>query len=438
MAAKTSFIAIYIKDAQVMGMRIPRPIITRENNRLYGNAFEMTQHEQHLYECVQPLQGRITFADRLNDPKYRNNFSWVKREIEGPDVKGESVFGRIETLLLFFVLGLVILFCTLWASFSNQFALNKVFMTQFVVDGASYKMEDAGFTKPVDCFAIALVLISTSLLVGWQSNRGLAKFHPWVKTALSVSIAVLQILALVMHIIIFASEEPKAMSFTSSGVFSLHLISSVLTLAIFWFIGGLPDSRPDKSFETENNFWLCVVGDLNLIVCYALIYRACDSQISIHDDVSTFFDVVCIVLIGFLQHIANILMIFHAHIQNSNPKEDTIHNITRTRMLLFFMIGAVTIFLYLRISPTYTEYPAGVPFELTRSLALIAFISMNSLHSLRYELDGSKSDAFWESTPTWKLMTTAFIAVGSGILLVVFVYEYKDDNTFKLLNAITT
>jgi hypothetical protein len=203
-------------------------------------------------------------------------------------------------------------------------------------------------------------------------------------------------------------------------------------------MGGLPDSRADKSFETENNFWLCVVGDLNLIVCYALIYRACDSQISIHDDASTFFDVVCIVLIGFLQHIANILMIFHAHIQNSIPKEDTIHNIARTRMLLFFMIGAVTIFLYLRISPTYTEYPAGVPFELTRSLALIAFISMNSLHSLRYELDGSKSDAFWESTPTWKLMTTAFIAVGSGILLVVFVYEYKDDNTFKLLNAITT
>ena len=148
-----------------MGMRIPRPIITRENNRLYGNAFEMTQHEQHLYECVQPLQGRITFADRLDDsknPRYRNNFA----RTEGEDHKGESVFGRVESLLLFFVLGLVILFCILWASFSNQFALNKVFITQFVVDGASYKMEDAGFTKPVDCFAIALVLISTSLLVG--------------------------------------------------------------------------------------------------------------------------------------------------------------------------------------------------------------------------------------------------------------------------------
>jgi hypothetical protein len=399
----------------------------------------MTQHEQHLYECVQPLQGRITFADRINekDP-YRNNFS-RKPPTEGPEEKDrESVFKRIESVLLFFVLGLFICFIILWASFSNQFALNKVFMTQFVVHGASYKMEDAGFTKPADCFAIALVLISTSLLVGWQSNRGLEKFSPMVRNILLVTIALLQILALVVHIIMFTAEEPKAMSFTSSGVFSLHLISSVLTLVIFWFIVELPDSRPDKSFETENNFWLCVVGDLNLIVCYALIYRACDSQVSIHDDTSTFFDVVCIVLIGFLQHIANILMIFHAHVQNSIPNQDTINNIARTRMLLFFMIGAVTIFLYLRISPTYTEYPAGVPFELTRSLALIAFISMNSLHSLRYELEGSKSDAYWESTPTWKLMATAFIAVGSGILLVVFVYEYKDDDAFKLLNAITT
>lgn len=423
-----------------MGMRIPRPIISRENNRLYGNAFEMTQREQHLYECVQPLQGHITFSDRTNekDP-YRNNFS-RKPPTFGPETNDprESVFGRIESLLLVFVFTLVVCFIMLWVSFSNQFALNKVFITQFVVDGASYKMEDAGFTKPADCFAIALVLISTSLLVGWQSNRGLERFHPWVRNILSVTIVLLQILALVVHIVMFASEEPKAMSFTNWGVFWLHIVAFILTLAIFWFIGELPDSRLDKSFETENNFWLCVVGDLNLIVCYALIYRACDSQVSIHDDASTFFDVMCIVLIGFLQHIANILMIFHAHIQNSVPKDDTIHNIARTRMLLFFMIGIVTIFLYLRISPTYTEYPAGVPFELTRSLALIAFISMNSLHSLRYELEGSKIDAYWESTPTWKLMATAFLAVGSGILLVVFVYEYKDDNTFKLLNAITT
>lgn len=431
-----------------MGMRIPRPIISRENNRLYGNAFEMTQREQHLYECVQPLQGRITFTSDRNDEKgnpYRNNFTRDKRTVSESE-SGASIFQREESLLLVVVTALIGCFISLWTSFSSQFAMNKVFLSQFVVDGASYKMQDAGFTKPVECLAIALILISTSLLVGWQSNRGLKRFPPMILYTLLGTICILQILALVMHATIFG--DGTAMSFTNWGVLWLHIFSCLLTLTIFWFISGLPETRGDKSFETENTFWLCVVEDLNTIVCYVLIYRACDSQVSIHDDASTFFDVVCIVLIGFLQHIANILMIFHAHIHAcGNPTQDIVHNIARTRTLLFFMIGVVTIFLYLRIAPTYAEYPAGVPFELTRSLALIAFISLNSLHSLWYELEGSKTNnelegsktnSYWESAPTWKLMTTAFIAVGSGVLLTQFVFQYKNESTFKMLNAITT
>ena len=67
--------------------------------------------------------------------------------------------------------------------------------------------------------------------------------------------------------------------------------------------------------ETIGNFWLCVVEDLNTIVCYAFVVRACDAQSSIHDDSTTFFDVLCVVFLGFLQHVANILMVFHSHIQ---------------------------------------------------------------------------------------------------------------------------
>ena len=237
------------------------------------------------------------------------------------------------------------------------------------------------------------------------------------------------------------------MSFTNWGVLWLHIVSCLLTLVIFWFISGLPAERGDKSFETENTFWLCVVEDLNTIVCYVLIYRACDSQVSIHDDASTFFDVVCIVLIGFLQHIANILMIFHGYIHACGKQTtDNINNIGRTRVLIFFMIGVVTVFLYLHITPTYTEYPAGVPFEISRSLALIAFISLNSIHSLWYELQGAKTKTVivdekekeskldWETSPTWKLMTTAFIAAGSGVLLVQFVWQYRHQDIFNVLN----
>ena len=444
MTTETSFIAIYIKDALVTYMRIQRPIIVRENHNVYGHGLEMTQHQQHLYECVQPLQGQITWSSDRNNEKGnrpRNNFAdpWHPFKEKNIDKKNkDDIFVRVESLLGVFVLIIFVLAIVLWSyKFSNNvFVINGVYLSQFVLAGNTYTMQDAGFTNPVQCFAIASILISTSLLVGWQQNRKLKTFANWVVTVLFVSICLLQVLAFVMHLTMF--EDPKAMSFTSVGLLFLHIVSAILTIGIFVFLAYLPEERPDPTFETENNFWLCVVEDLNTIVAYALIYRACDSQVSIHDDTTTFFDVMCIVLIGFLQHIANILMIFHAHIYASGDKtSDTLNNIARTRLLLFFAIGLVTIFLYLRIAPTYTEYPAGVMFEVTRSLALIAFISMNSLHSLFFELQGSKTTVDWQSSPAWKLMTTAFITLGSCILLVQYVANHISNDNYKALYATT-
>ena len=449
MTTETSFIAIYIKDALVTYMRIQRPIIVRENHNVYGHGLEMTQHQQHLYECVQPLQGQITWSSDRNDEngkRPRNNFAYPWHRKEPPDTdeareaeaKKDDIFMRVESLLAVFVVIIFVLALVLWSyKFSNNvFVINGVYLSQFVLAGNTYTMQDAGFTNPVQCFAIASILISTSLLVGWQQNRKLKTFSNMVVSALFVSICLLQVFAAVMHLTMF--EDPKAMSFTSVGLLFLHIVSAILTIGIFVFLAYLPEERPDPTFETENNFWLCVVEDLNTIVAYALIYRACDSQVSIHDDTTTFFDVMCIVLIGFLQHIANILMIFHAHIYASGDKtSDTLNNIARTRLLLFFAIGLVTIFLYLRIAPTYTEYPAGVMFEVTRSLALIAFISMNSLHSLFFELQGSKTTVDWQPSPAWKLMTTAFIALGSCILLVQYVANHISNDNYKALYATT-
>ena len=442
-----------------MCMRIQRPIIAREQHSLYGNAFEMTEHQQHLYECVQPLQGRITFSnDRRdeNNHEYRNRFATYNRSDKQTDQheKELDVFQRVENLLAVFVLALLIIGCVLWSTINDQFAMNRVFLSQFQVEGSSYKMVDAGHTKPLECLIIALFLVNTSLLVGWQSNRAVKRFPDEISYALLFVIAILQILAIIVHGLMF--KEAPSMSLTHSGVFGLHLVSIILTLLIFVYVARwLPEKRGDKFFETENTFWLCVVEDLNTIICYVLIYRACDSQVSVHDDAATFFDVVCIVTIGFLQHIANILMIFHGYLHAcGKATTDNINNICRTRLLIFFMIGVVTIFLYLRIAPTYTEYPAGVSFEITRSLALIAFISLNSIHSLWYELQNTKTKTVptmkmvdgkeeeiqieitndWETSPAWKLMTTALIATVSGVLLTILVFQYKDTTTFNNLN----
>jgi hypothetical protein len=52
---------------------------------------------------------------------------------------------------------------------------------------------------------------------------------------------------------------------------------------------GFAEFLKDKNIlaETEGNFWLCVAEDLNMIVFYACVFHACNSQISVHDDTAT-------------------------------------------------------------------------------------------------------------------------------------------------------
>ena len=206
--------------------------------------------------------------------------------------------------------------------------------------------------------------------------------------------------------------------------------------------------------ETIGNFWLCVVEDLNTIVCYAFIVRACDAQSSIHDDSTTFFDVLCIVFLGFLQHVANILMVFHAHIEKQtelNMKgkpddkkrvthhqlEELVTFIARTRLLLFFMIGVTVVFFYLRIAPTYVEYPIAIPYEILRVLALITMVSLNTLHSFWFEVQSAhNSKKTWDTSPTWKLGALAFIALVFSVMLLVNTSHDSNVDTRHLLHKL--
>jgi hypothetical protein len=90
------------------------------------------------------------------------------------------------------------------------------------------------------------------------------------------------------------------------------------------------------------------------------------------------------------------------------------------------MIAVVTVFLYLRIAPTCEEFPAGIPFELLRSLALVCMISLNTLHSISFEMQGSKTDTPWDTSPTWKLLTTGLIACILAGFLMADVDKHKD------------
>lgn len=466
-------------------MRIQRPIIVRDHRNLYSDSLQMTQAHQEMYECVQPLQGHISFTDYgrtkngVEDKPYRNTLS-----LKSHGGKTDFESNDVDNLVWVAVIGITVLGAFLWGFHTTQWAFNAVTLTQFAWDGNTYTLQYAGDTKPLFCLIIALGLLACSLVVGWQSKR-----HVYIRSWFWSCVAVffvggMQVLMVVLHFVMLFGEDStknflENFMLTNAGMLFLHLATAIITLVIIVLYAfqpmqpvtidqlennGMSNSQEYETFlkekiilaETEGNFWLCVAEDLNMIVFYAFIFRACNSQISVHDDTATFFDVLCVVVIGFLQHIANILMIFHAHIkiekdievssikkriQQSNMEyiapDDTkpliastdkiIKSIARTRALVFFMIAVVTVFLYLRIAPTCEEFPAGIPFEMLRSLALVCMISLSTLHSLSFEMQGSKTDTPWDTSPTWKLLTTGLIACILAGFLMADVAQHRNE-----------
>ena len=54
----------------------------------------------------------------------------------------------------------------------------------------------------------------------------------------------------------------------------------------------------------------------------------------------------------------------------------------------------------------------GIPYEIFRVLAIITMVSMNTLHSMWYELSNAYGDQrSWQSSPQWKIVTNLFIAL---------------------------
>ena len=249
-----------------------------------------------------------------------------------------------------------------------------------------------------------------------------------------IGLLAFQALAIAVHGMMISELTQADMMLTCWSTFMLHVVSLVITFLIFAYLRYVyvePGAGSQEAFNSKQivvQFWLCVAEDLNTIVCYALIMRAFNAQSSMHDDAATFFDVVCIVVIGFLQHIANVLMIFHGHLMGTGKETEIVKFIARTRGLIFFMIGVIVVFLYLRITPTYEMYVRH-PYhdslwEVLRVLALLSLVSLNTMHSMWFEMQNVSKTEGWDSSPMWKLMTTTCIALFFSVFVlydVVFV-----------------
>jgi hypothetical protein len=112
--------------------------------------------------------------------------------------------------------------------------------------------------------------------------------------------------------------------------------------------------------------------------------------------------------------------------------------IARTRLLSFFMMGVTVVFFYLRVAPTYEEYPMTIPYEMLRAVALIAMVSLNTFHSLWYEVQNAQNPKKpWDTSPTWKLGALSFIALVFSAMLLYNTTVDKHEDTRYLLHKLT-
>jgi hypothetical protein len=417
-------------------MRMQRPIILTAKHRLYGDTFDMSQTHQHAYELVQPLQaGRITFVP--NTDKYINNLK-VKEHTQG--APGSTfVFFSWDTII-WILLAFVAVGCMVMTGMLEQTAFNEVYLTQFYhqIDTVTYSLQYAGKIRPLQYMIAALTCFCCSLIFGWQSNHDI-RLNQYLSWAVVFVIFVLQVWGISIHGTTLTDNfNIDYIMFNVHSIFFLHLATVIITLTILFYQGYLMNDKVTSTDEkinladlpwdqqkTINMFWITVAEDLNSIVGYVLVVTAFNALSSVHDDTTVFFDVVCVVTIGFLQHVANVLMIFHRHIclDNTDLKDDErvkiVNTIARSRLIIFFFVGIVVVFFYLRISPTYEAFTLGIPYEILRVLAIITMVSLGTVHSIWYEFRHADEKKEWETSPTWKLATAALIA----LVLSAFIWQ---------------
>jgi hypothetical protein len=463
-----------------------------DKQAMYGDVVYTTDGRHHAYDCVQPLQGLITFTDPKDETYARDNLSL---EREGRAARKNPGWLSWENVIYLMLCVKIAIGSVMFKYIDTQTAYNDIYLTNFktvikkegYVTYDTYTIESAGRTNPMRCLLVALLLVIFSVIIGLISSKKymLNVFSSWI---VILMLFALQILAISLHATMHFNN-----GYTTISMIILHGVTLGVTLLVFIRLAWAPQSKQTKvNFdaheknkqklaefaieynediqdalhtkkrdlnhediyrETTSNFWLCVVEDLNTILCYAFVVRACDAQTSIHDDSTTFFDVLCIVFLGFLQHVANILMIFHAHIakqteikmrgkseHEKKSMQKQLHEIftfiARTRLLLFFMISITVVFFYLRIAPTYEEYSEGMPYEIIRALAVITMVSLTTLHSAWFEFQSAQNPKkSWDTSPTWKLGALAFIALIFTCLIFANTLEYKDEGIRKQLHG---
>ena len=229
------------------GMHIQRPIVVTEKQQLYGDVFHTTQTHQHAYECVQSLQGLVTFDP--NDVDYRNNLSSEGERPESTRPPAKDWDSVIYCMIVAkFGFGAAMLY-----DIERQTTYNDIYLTYFKASDnhSTYFVEAAGMTNPLYCLLIAVSLVIFSVIIGLTSSKKYM-LRMYESIGLALVLFILQALALGLHITMLAKQNQKLGDYclTSLSMLVLHAYEFIMSLAGLGLLLTAPQS-PRKEGQAK-------------------------------------------------------------------------------------------------------------------------------------------------------------------------------------------
>jgi hypothetical protein len=160
-------------------------------------------------------------------------------------------------------------------------------------------------------------------------------------------------------------------------------------------------------FKIVNYIYSCILQDLHYIAGFMLVISTFSAQSGEHDDYTIFLDVVCVLFIGFMQHISHLVMLLKEQaigfIEDGKPGDPNRKDIrspeyeagsmnyifsffSMTRAWIFAIIGASVYVFSRRIAPTAFAHDSVKSWNNNaKFFTLLFFVSPSILFDLYYE-----------------------------------------------------
>jgi hypothetical protein len=194
---------------------------------------------------------------------------------------------------------------------------------------------------------------------------------------------------------------------------AIAVLTAVVTILNFFptysmtIIEMITSGIAGDKFKIVNYIYSCILQDLHYIAGFMLVISTFSAQSGEHDDYTIFLDVVCVLFIGFMQHISHLVMLLKEQaigfIEDGKPGDQVRKDIrsleyeagsinyifsffSMTRAWIFAIMGASVYVFSRRIAPTVFAHDSVKSWNNNaKFFTLLFFVSPSILFDLYYE-----------------------------------------------------